>query len=227
MNNVKIAAALRLLAEAFETPAESPPAQPADAKPAAPARRGRGRPVEGEAAAPAAPAQSAAVVADDPFAATAPAAPVASIEDVRKALTSLSEATSQAKAIEVLKKSGGADNLATLASAAYGQVVAAVNVELRIAYEAKVAPAVVDDPFALPTSAPAAAEKPVTIDEVKAVVVETQKRTSTDSVQKVVMQHGGKAKNPDTGIEGPSLKHLPAEQFAATIAALKALPATK
>lgn len=198
---------------------------------ATPVKRGRGRPVVGEAPSGAAAATvSTAPVAtspttDDPFAAPAtPAAPTATLDEVRAALTALKTATSQDNALKVLKDAGGADNLTSLTVDKYGTVVAAA----KNAIPATKPTAVVelDDPFAIPaSSAPAA--KPPTLEEVKALIVETQKRTSQDTVQKVVMEHGGKAKNPDTGIEGPSLKALPVEQYAAVAAKLKALPSTK
>lgn len=248
MNNLKIAIALRLLAEAFETPAETadlPPAQPAETQ-----KRGRGRPAKGEdqpatgvaapgagstspaatgvVGAPSAEIQKTAPVsdADDPFS-TAPAVPTASIEDVRAALTSLKDASSQEKALAVLKKAGGADNLTALAADKYGVVVAAVKVELRLLAESTKPKAEVD-PFEVPattTAAPAA--KAATIEEVKAAVVAAQKRTATDVVQKVVMDHGGKATNPETGVAGPSLKAVPEAQYAALIKAVAALPTTK
>lgn len=235
MNSSQVAAALRILANAFEATEGDAPASAAE-----PQKRGRGRPVKGEdTAAPAASAPAAAVttagpattVEADPFATPeakpepAPTAPTATLDEVRKALTELKAAASQDKALAVLKKAGGADNLTGLAADKYGTVVAAVNVELRI-LAAPTTPAVDDDPFAIPAEAPAPAAKAATLEDVKLVVVETQKRTSQDTVQKVVMQHGGKAALP-TGGEGPSLKALPEANFAAVIAALKALPATK
>ena len=230
MNNVKIAADLRLLAEAFETPAEAAPQPGASSEPQ---KRGRGRPVKGEdSSVPAptastAPAATQAVTPDDPFATPAEPAPTATLDDVRKALTALRAAATQEKALAVLKKAGEADNITDLKPALYGQVVAAVNVELRILDAAKQPPAPEpDDPFAAPSSGSPPA-KPLTIEDVKAEIVAAQKRTSTGTVQKVVMDFGGKASDPSTGKEGPSLKALPPENFQKTIDALKALPATK
>lgn len=200
------------------------------AEAATPVRRGRGRPVAGEAPSGAAAATVAtALVAtspttDDPFAApAAPAAPTATLDEVRAALTALKTATSQDNALKVLKDAGGADNLTSLTADKYGTVVAAAKAATPTAKSTAVVE--LDDPFAIPASTPAV--KPPTLEEVKALIVETQKRTSQDTVQKVVMEHGGKAKNPDTGIEGPSLKALPVEQYAAVAAKLKALPSTK
>lgn len=257
MNSLKIAAALRVLALAFES--DEGDASPAPAAAAEPQKRGRGRPVKGEdqpvtgVAAPAAGSTNqaatgaaAALLAgtqttapasavDDPFA-TLPAAPVATLDEVRKALTDLRAADSQEAALAVLKTAGGgADNLTGLAPEKYGVVVAAVAVKLRIIAASKPAATPEADPFAAPrlgdapepawnTGAPA--EKPPTLEDVKAVIVETQKRTSQDKAQQVVMQHGGKAPNA-TGGEGVSLKALPEANYAATIAALKALPTTK
>lgn len=200
----------------------------AEVVPAA-AKRGRGRPVTGEATAAATPAAAVPVAtspvttSDDPFAApAAPAAPTATIEEVRAALTALKVATSQENALKVLKDSSGSDNLTALPAAKYGAVVVAAKAAIP---GAKPAVIETDDPFAIPAAAPA--EKPPTLEELKALIVETQKRTSQDTVQKVVMEYGGKGKNPDTGIEGPSLKALPAEQYVAVAAKLKALPSTK
>jgi hypothetical protein len=232
MNSTAIAAALRILANAFEapegaTPAEAPPAVPAD-KP----KRGRGRPVAGEetaAPAPSAPVPASstttptpAVAEVDPFAAPAPVAPTATLDEVRTALKALAAATDQAMALGVLKTAGGAANLTDLKPEKYGVVVAAATGALPAP---KAVPAVEADPFEVPASAPAT--KPATIEDVKAAVVAAQKRTATDKVQAVVMEHGGKASNPDTGIVGPSLKALPESAFAATIAAINALPSTK
>lgn len=238
MNSLKIAAALRILALAFETPEGDAPEQPSS--PAEPAKRGRGRPAKGEdGAAPAAPSvvQASPVVsaADiDPFetkpADPVPAAPVATLEEVRAALKAVREVSTQENALAILKKAGEAGNLTDLKAEKYGVVVAAANVELRIRSAGAAGPVVEADPFG-ETQAPAAAAvpdaKPLTIEDVKAVIVETQKRTSQDTVQKVVMANGGRANKPDGGGEGPSLKALPEANFAATIAALKALPATK
>lgn len=232
MNSLKIAAALRVLALAFESPeGEDQPSAPASL--AEPAKRGRGRPVKGEeTAAPAAsvPAQASSTtsptpaVADDPFAtpAAAPAAPVvsATLDEVRAALKALQAASSQETALAVLKATGEADNLTSLAVAKYGAVVLAA-----LAKKATYEKAPAADPFEVTTAA-TPAEKPPTLEDVKAVIVETQKRTSQDAAQKVVMANGGKAAKPEGG-EGPSLKALPEANYAATIDALKALPTTK
>lgn len=232
MNNPKVAAALRLLADAIDTPAETadlpnpPPPQPA-ANAAAPVRRGRGRPVKGEGDQATAVAASPAATEPDPFAApAAPAtstAPTATIEDVRKALTDLKTATSQDIALGVLKSAGGVDNLPSLPPGKYGEVVAAAAAK-QAEYTKAPAPAVVDDPFAVPAAEP---EKVPTIEELKALIIETQKRTSPATVQKLVMDHGGKAVNAATGAEGPSLTALPAENYVTVAKALKALPTTK
>lgn len=239
LDTVRIASALRVLADAIE-PTEIPgPGVPVGTPPTAePAKRGRGRPVKGEetTAAPVASAQvpasstttatPAAVVADDPFASTpAPVeVPTATLDEVRAALTALRTATSQDIALGVLKSAGGADNLTALIAANYGKVVAAA--AAKQAEYSKPVSTPTADPFDLTPVPEASSVAIVTIEDVKAVVVETQKRTSQDAAQKVVMSHGGKAALP-TGGEGPSLKALPAAQYAATIAALKALPTTK
>lgn len=219
LDSSRIAAAFRALADAFE---DQPLPGAAPAAVATPAPRGRGRPPKGGAApatAAAAPAEAAAE--PDPFAEAPPAAPAATIDEVRAALTALKTATTQENALAVLKSAGGADNLTSLKPEKYGAVVAAA--KLAVA-PVKAAPAVEDDPFALPA---AAAEKPITKEELKALIVDAQKRTSADTVQKLVMEHGGKAKNPDSGIEGPNFNALPAEKYSAVAAKLKALPSTK
>lgn len=234
MNSLKIAAALRVLALAFESDEGDAAGQPALA--AEPVKRGRGRPVKGEeTAAPAAsaPVQASSTtsptpaVADDPFAAppAAPAAPVATLDEVRAALKALQAASSQAVALEVLKTAGEADNLTSLAVAKYGVVVVAAKTKQALIFLDSPKPASTPDPFEVTTAA-TPAEKPPTLEDVKAVIVETQKRASQDKAQQVVMQHGGKAPNA-TGGEGVSLKALPEANYAATIAALKALPTTK
>lgn len=212
---------------------------PAGAPP--PAKRGRGRPVVGEAPAPVAASPAAAggqtaaaasqtatattpFTADDPFATQAPAAPTATIDEVRAALTALKNATTQDNALKVLKAAGGADNLPSLKPEKYGEVVVACKNSMPgVAPTVQTEP---DDPFALPTEA-APAEKPPTKEELKALVVETQKRTSAETVQKIVMEHGGKAKNADTGFEGPNFNALPASKYGVVAAALRALPSTK
>lgn len=223
MNATRVAAALRALADAIETPADGPtPPQPDTAPAEPPKPRGRGRPPKAPEAAPAAPAPAPAVVEADPFAAPAPVvAPTATLDEVRAALTALKAATSQEIALGVLKSAGGADNLTSLAADKYGAVVAAAKAK----QAASSAPVVEADPFAVPeTTAPA---KALTLEDVKAAVVAAQKRTGTDTVQKVVMAHGGVASDPETSTPKPSLKPLPPEKFAAVIAAIQALPTTK
>lgn len=234
MNSLKIAAALRVLANAFESDEDG--AQPA----AEPVKRGRGRPVKGEetgAAAPAAVTSAAQTAAAVPAAATAPvsapavtasddpfatplACPTATLDEVRAALTALKAAKDQDTALGVLKAHGGAVNLANLTADKYGAVVVAA--KALIAELSKPAP-VEADPFEMPAATPAVK---LTLEDIKAAAVAAQKRTSQDTVQKVVMAHGGKAALA-TGGEGPSLSALPEANYAATIAALKALPSTK
>jgi len=239
MNTAAIAAALRILANAFEAP-EAPAGTTGQAAapnlaptPAEPAKRGRGRPVKGEettAAAPPAAAQpsepAATPASSDPFETKAPAAPEATLDEVRLALKTLAAATTQPIALDILKSFGeGASNLTELKPELYGAVVQAATKSLP-AVKTEPEPAVAD-PFEVQTAAAPAAAKPLTLEDVRGVIVETQKRTAQDTVQKVVMKHGGKAPNPATGAEGPSLKALPESAFAAVIAELKALPATK
>lgn len=236
MNNQKVAAALRLLAEAFETPAATADLQPASPPAeAAPPKRGRGRPVAGEAAQATTPAATTAqtpapaATEPDPFDSPVAAAPVATLDEVRAALKALaaSPGSSQAAALKVLKDVSGVDNLSELQKTPekYGAVAAA-------AKAATPAPVVVpteDDPFgetAAPAAPVAVAEPAPSLEDVKKVVVKTQGRTSTDAAQKVVMDHGGKAAGAG-GAVGPSLKALPVANYAAVIAALNALPTTK
>ena len=229
MNSLKIAAALRVLALAFEAPEDGALEQPAPA--AEPVKRGRGRPAKGEESAASAPAQASstppttpAAAEVDPFETAAPAAPTATLEEVRESLKGLAAVSSQATALDILKTVGGAANLTALTADKYGEVVQAAKIKANT-YAKDPTPEV--DPFEVPVGTPTAAEvKPVTLEDVKALLVATQKRTSQDTVQKIVMKHGGKAALP-TGGEGPSLKALPESAFAAVVAELKALPATK
>lgn len=211
--------------DAAPTPAAPPAETPA------PQKRGRGRPVKGEeTAAPVTANGLAPVVVQgvhveaDPFAAPAkPATPTVTIEQVREALTALKGAASQEIAVAVLKQSGGADNLTALPTSHYAAVVFAA-AQKQAEYTKAPAPAAAD-PFAVPAATAAAPN--LTIEDVKKAVVAAQKTTATDTVQKVVMAHGGQAPNPEGGAMMPSLKALPPKQFAATIAAIQALPATK
>lgn len=189
----------------------------------------RGRPVKGEAAAQVAATASQAVAEADPFDSPAPAAsaqPTVTEEEVRAALNALKEAVSQAKALEVLNTAGGATNLSDLRKTPekFALVVAAAKAALPTA----TVNAVEADPFETasePVKQPDA--KPLTVEDVKAACVAAGKRTGQDKVQKLVMEHGGKAKNAATGVEGPSLNALPATAYAALIAAVAALPTTK
>lgn len=192
-------------------------------------RRGRGRPVRGEEAAPAVPAAPVATVeAADPFGATpgetAPPVPVATLDEVRTALKALQAATNQASAVALLKATGGVDNLGALTADKYGIVAAAAKAAALAAPQPVTEPA---DPFGETTPAALPAAKPLTREEVRAEIVATQKRTSVDTIQKLLMQHGGKAPIPGQGGEGPSLKDLPEANFAGFVTALKALPTTK
>lgn len=187
----------------------------------------RGRPAKGEAAASAAPATTTAVVETDPFAAPAAAqVATATLDEVRAALTALKDAKTQADALKVLKDSSGVDNLGELQKTPekYGLVVAAAKAALPVA----AVNTVEADPFETanePVKQPDA--KPLTVEDVKAACVAAGKRTGQDKVQKIVMEHGGKGKNAATGAEGPSLNALPADKYAAVIAAVAALPTTK
>ena len=224
MNNQKVAAALRLLAEAFETPAATadlPPAQPETTP--TPAKRGRGRPVAGET--PAAQTPAPAVVEADPFDTAPPAAtaPAATLDEVRAAMKALAAATTQDNALKVLKEAGGVANLTELQRTPekYGAVVAAAKAQLPTTTQ----PA--EDPFE--TTAPAAAapeQAAPSKEDVKAALVKAQKRTGVDIVQAVVMKHGGKAAG-EGGQVGPSLTALPISAYAAVIKEVGDLPTTK
>lgn len=235
MNSGKIALALRALADAFEEGAQDSAGTPPE-----PQKQTRGRKAKGEADGVAlpvaaaqtgtAPAATPAVTEDDPFADKAPAVPTATLDQVRKALTDLRAASDQAAALKVLKDAGGADNLNDLKPEKYGVVVAAVNVQLRIIESGKPVPVTETDPFAspgTPAAATAPAAKALTLEDVKAAVVAAGKRTAQDTVQAVVMSHGGKATDPATNLPKPSLKALAEKDYAAVIAAIQALPTTK
>ena len=230
-NLALIAGAISTLAEAVngtyagkpiygQQPAVAPASTPAAV---APARRPRGRPVTGETPPPPASAVPAAspAVAEDPFATAVPAppAPIATLEQVRAALTALKDASSQDNALKVLKEAGGVSNLTDLAKTPekYGAVVLAATAALPTAQQPE------SDPFE--TEAPAVAEQAPSLEDVKAAVVEAQKRTATDKVQAIVMKHGGVAAG--AAGKGPSLKALPIAAYAAVIAEVKALPTTK
>jgi hypothetical protein len=233
-NLALIAGAISTLAEAVNgtyggkpiyaqsgTVASVPPAA-STADKAAP--KPRGRPAKGGSDAPTAstaPAAAPAVVEADPFNTAPPAATVtATIDQVREALTKLSKVTSQAEALKVLKEASGVDNLTELQRTPekYALVLAAAAKK-----STPGEPAAEVDPFETGTMPAAVAP---TVEDVRAALVEAGKRTSQETVQKVVMEHGGVAPAAGGG-NGPSLKALPAEKYAAVIAAVKALPTTK
>lgn len=226
MDSQKIAAALRALADAFEadTPTAPRPANTAEPAPAAataaPAPRGRGRPPK--AASEPAKEPAAPAAAEDPFAA-APAAPPATQDDVRSALTALAEVTDQATALKILKDVGESANLSGLSPTKYNAVVAAA-VGAMPPPPAPPPDVQEEDPFETEPAKETA--KPLTIEDVKAAAVAAQKRTSQDTVMKVIMDLGGKAPK-DGGGYGPSLKALPASAYGAAITALENLPKTK
>lgn len=192
-----------------------PPSTPA------PVPRGRGRPPK-VAEAPAVPAAAAVAQVPPPI-----------LDDVRKALTDLKEVTDQDAALAIMAKVGEVTNLSALKPEKFAAVIAAAQaamppkaVEEADPFETP-APAVEVDPFE--TAAPTAAvvvETAPTLEDVKAAIVEGQKRMATDAVQKVVMDHGGKGPKEGGG-EGPSLKALKVSQYATVIAGIKALPTTK
>lgn len=221
-NLALIAGAINTLAAAVNKEYGGKPigSQPASAPPTAtPVATGKPRGRKPADTATTTPAAAAAVPEADPFETTAAPAVTATIEEVREALTALKGKTDQATALAVLKEVGGAANLPELKAEKYGAVVAAAKAKAAVA-----APAEEADPFEVGTAAPA---KAATLEDVKAAVVAGQKRTATDIVQKVIMDHGGKAVNPATSAEGPSLKALSADQYAKVIVAINALPTTK
>lgn len=227
-NLALIAGAISTLAAAVNgeyggKPIGSSPSLP----PAEPQKRGRGRPVKGEDPAPALTAQASvtsattltpAAAAAEPF--ETAAAPKASLEQVREALTALKNVSTQDIALGVLKEIGFVPNITELKAENYGLVVQAANA--KAATYAK-APAPEADPWEIPAAMPAVK---LTLEDVKAAAVAAGKTTSQDTVQKVVMKHGGKGALP-TGGEGPSLKALPEANYAACIAEIQALPKTK
>lgn len=229
----RIAAALHALADAVLGKDPEPATEQAT-----PARRGRGRPVVGEAPVStaasnvAAPVVATATVAEsDPFATTTPATgpvvPSATIDQVRDALKALKEVTSQENALKVLKDVGGASNLTELKADKYGWVAEAARAATVAAGKAAAGtPNAADDPFATPAETTTVEEVP-SLEDIKKLIVETQKRASAGVVQKLVMDMGGKAKNPDTGAEGPALSPLPVSKYLELAKALKALPTTK
>ena len=243
MNSLKIAAAFRLLAEAYETPAETadlPPAQPAAEKP----KRGRGRPVVGEETAPAAaqtqtaasPAISTPVLEasaqdtapeNDPFTSTPePSVPTVTLEQLSAKARELSKLTSQEKAVGIMKSATGAASFGALKPEQYGLAYQAFEASISFASSAKEE---VPDPFAAPATtaqsatASATAEAAPSLADVKDAVVKAQKRTGTDVVQKVVAKHGGVAGSPPQ----VSLKALPVSKYAQVLAEIAALPSTK
>lgn len=222
-NLALIAGAINTLAAAVNKEYGGKPigSQPASAPPTAtPVATGKPRGRKPADTATTTPAAAAAVPEADPFETTAAPAVTATIEEVREALTALKGKTDQATALAVLKEVGGAANLSELRAEKHGAVVAAAKAKAAVA-----APAEEADPFEVTTAA--APAKAATLEDVKAAVVAGQKRTATDIVQKVIMDHGGKAVNPATRAEGPSLKALSADQYGKVIAAINALPTTK
>ena len=279
MNTIRVAAALRALADAIVTPEEAVtfPEQPT-ATTKAPAQRGRGRPATGEDVPVAAPAQAPAAMEADPFAApaegvidTSAIVPVATRDDCRAALQTLAAATTQQNAVSVLKKATGVTTLAQpLTAEQYGAAVVAARAatpaagevtaagheptleEVKAAitaagkhvsesnlksiveqYGAVVAaraatPAakqVEADPFTTTVEVTAAGHEP-TLEEVKAAITAAGKHVSESNLKSIVVQHGGKGVGPD-GVVTASLKALRVSQYAAVIAAIKALPKTK
>jgi hypothetical protein len=224
----KVANALRALADGLEAAgaglavtatAPAAPEAPAAAPEAAPVKRPRGRPAKVEAPATPAPEASPVVEATP---AVAPQVVTATLEDVRAALTALKAATDQATALKVLHRF--AENFSALKPEQYSAVIEATKQPVEVEE---------DDPFAAPPApaAPAAPPAPpakvYTRDEVKAAIIAAVKRSGQDVAQKVVMTYGGTAPDPVTGTQMPSLKALPEAKFAAVIAELQALPATK
>ena len=211
-----VATALRALADALEAQPPDAPAQPASAPTAAPVPRGRGRPPKATEA-PAAPAP----VEADPFAAPQATVlvPKATPDDVREALTKLAAATTQANAVGVLKAAGGVDNTSALKPDKYDAVVAAAQAALPAAEEV--------DPFETPTPVVVTelAEAAPSRDDLNKAILAAQKIASVDTVQKIVMKHGGKVAT--AGGFGVSLNALPVAAYATVIAEFKGLPKTK
>lgn len=220
----RIADSLAVIASHFGAK-EPAPISGQPAPDAAEPKKARGRQARGEVSGAATPAQSAAsstvVETADPFAETKPSAPKNTLDQVRAAAKAYGAATDQATAVALMEKVSGHKSLGTLTADKYDAVVAAFNDALVETSK----PTAEDDPFG-ETTAPAADAKVPTFDDVKAAVVKAQKRTATDTVQKVVMSHGGKAAGQN-GAVGPSLKTLPVDKYAVTIRDIEALPTTK
>ena len=153
-------------------------------------------------------------------AATPAAAPVASIDEVRNALTALKAAKGSDDPIfEVLKSAGnGATNLTSLKPEFYGAVVAAAS-------QAVAQPVVtaVDswDAPAAPTA------KAATLEDVRAAAQRAHKRTGEAKLIEVMKKYGGIATDPSNGTMKPSFGALLAKDYAAVVAEFDALPATK
>lgn len=228
MNVTRLINAFHEVIKALETPADesTPPAQPPATSEAAASPKPRGRPRGGpkvEGATPTAPAASAAA-SDDPFA-DAPAAPVATLDEVRAALKALQAVTDQATAVGVLKAASGADNLASLKADKHGAVVVAAKAAMPMT-ATEVLASEPPDPFETPTAPAVVAEALPTREEIRAIVIAKGKETSQDTIQKLLMSMGGSAVGGN-GQPGPSLLALPESKFVEFVAAVKALPKTK
>src|ERR1700722_8399474 len=128
----------------------------------------------------------------DPFVDATPPAPVATQAEMRAAVLALRDATDQGTALAILKVYGY-DTFGSIQEKDYGNIArdAKAKTPVKAAVEA--------DPFADATPATVVAastaksETKLTLDDVKKAVVAAQKRTGTDIVQRVVMDHGGSA----------------------------------
>lgn len=195
-----------------------------------PKRRGRAS----KESAPSVPEpEVAAPTVAEPVASSTPSDPFATVnvtvEEVMDAARALSAATSQQVAVDTLKKATGASNRGELKPEQYLTALTALKAAIPAPdpFGAAPAPVAVAQTAALPASAAAQTEAP-SLQDVKSAVEAAQKRTSAEKVKSVVMAHGGRVADPNSpGGYGPSLKAIPVSAYAAVIAAVGALPATK
>ena len=149
------------------------------------------------------------------------------IDEVRAAAIALSKATTQDNAVNVMKAATGASSFGELKAESYPAALAA--------FTAALPKADAVDPFGvavLPGTVGTALASPQQVDaptlaQVKKAVIDAQKITGTDVVQKVIMAHGGVATKSGGGGQEPSLKAIPISAYATVIEALGRLTKTK
>jgi hypothetical protein len=134
-----------------------------------------------------------------------------------KAFTGLIDAVERYKAFQTLEPTGLVRTGAGLAGAVRDAAAELVKADAAFVEESK-------------KPKPEPVKVGPSIEDVKAAVVAAQKRVNVKAIQKIVVDHGGSATNPDTGVIGPSLKALPVGSYARVIAeieAIEALPTTR